>query len=569
MMKTKLYYMTWLFAALFAISCEDLEDTYDEFAGDGMIRYVGKCQDLSVKPGWKRLCVIWKGNLDPHIEKVKITYQSELDAEPMVKYVKPKDVLESDLMDTTYLEGLQDAVYAVKVSNVAADSTESIVQTEYGRPYTETHEDLRSFTRGIVNFYPIGDKMVVTLDRSNSNLKEINLKYWGTDKKEHTWNILQNMDRLVNYMLEDIMFMLPDEDSNVAQGVKIDFGKPLTIERRGLLTGCIDTIRFNPDTLLLEEQVWSSDFVNLMMHKYGADWRSKVDEIKELEIDYTMSTFQDLLYFPKLKKVILGKNRYMLTDHQENISTTDPYLALVTLYYLNKMQGVEVEVYNEPYLFGGINIPYVFEGSYIDLLTQDLMGTGVPVKIDNMNWLTKKGSANLNQMPQITPLNTEGWELTCSDTTYNGSKPGGVARMLDDEPSTVFEPGVEFELSVITVNIDMKEPQPLHGFKLVQANMGTVDQEKIETDLKYLLSSLKIEVSDNGYSWEKATYDEGGVTLGNSIGETTFINIPVEKRKSVRYIRLSMNTKVVGVTSGTKLPMYSLRIGDLIPYTLP
>ena len=473
MMKTKLYYMTWLFAALFAISCEDLEDTYDEFAGDGMIRYVGKCQDLSVKPGWKRLCVIWKGNLDPHIEKVKITYQSELDAEPMVKYVKPKDVLESDLMDTTYLEGLQDAVYAVKVSNVAADSTESIVQTEYGRPYTETHEDLRSFTRGIVNFYPIGDKMVVTLDRSNSNLKEINLKYWGTDKKEHTWNILQNMDRLVNYMLEDIMFMLPDEDSNVAQGVKIDFGKPLTIERRGLLTGCIDTIRFNPDTLLLEEQVWSSDFVNLMMHKYGADWRSKVDEIKELEIDYTMSTFQDLLYFPKLKKVILGKNRYMLTDHQENISTTDPYLALVTLYYLNKMQGVEVEVYNEPYLFGGINIPYVFEGSYIDLLTQDLMGTGVPVKIDNMNWLTKKGSANLNQMPQITPLNTEGWELTCSDTTYNGSKPGGVARMLDDEPSTVFEPGVEFELSVITVNIDMKESQPLHGFKLVQANMGT------------------------------------------------------------------------------------------------
>ena len=93
-------------------------------------------------------------------------------------------------MDTTYLEGLQDAVYAVKVSNVAADSTESIVQTEYGRPYTETHEDLRSFTRGIVNFYPIGDKMVVTLDRSNSNLKEINLKYWGTDKKEHTWNIV-------------------------------------------------------------------------------------------------------------------------------------------------------------------------------------------------------------------------------------------------------------------------------------------------------------------------------------------------------------------------------------------
>ena len=60
MMKTKLYYMTWLFAALFAISCEDLEDTYDEFAGDGMIRYVGKCTDVTVKLGWERLIVEWK-----------------------------------------------------------------------------------------------------------------------------------------------------------------------------------------------------------------------------------------------------------------------------------------------------------------------------------------------------------------------------------------------------------------------------------------------------------------------------------------------------------------------------
>ena len=45
-MERKLYYIAWLFAALFVIGCEDLEDTYDEYAGDGMIRYVGKCSNV-------------------------------------------------------------------------------------------------------------------------------------------------------------------------------------------------------------------------------------------------------------------------------------------------------------------------------------------------------------------------------------------------------------------------------------------------------------------------------------------------------------------------------------------
>ena len=39
-MRNKLYYILWLLAVLFMASCEDLEDTYDEFAGDGKIRYV-------------------------------------------------------------------------------------------------------------------------------------------------------------------------------------------------------------------------------------------------------------------------------------------------------------------------------------------------------------------------------------------------------------------------------------------------------------------------------------------------------------------------------------------------
>ena len=78
-MKKKLYYIVWLFAVLFIVGCEDLEDTYDEYAGNGRIHYVGKCSNLEVLPGWKRLKVKWKGNLDANIDHVKVTWKAESD----------------------------------------------------------------------------------------------------------------------------------------------------------------------------------------------------------------------------------------------------------------------------------------------------------------------------------------------------------------------------------------------------------------------------------------------------------------------------------------------------------
>ena len=284
--------MAWLLAALFVVSCEDLEDTYDEYAGNGMIRYVGKCSDLEIQPGWERLRVVWKGNLDAAVDRVKITWQSELDAKPTVRFVEPRDVLEGDLMDTVYLENLQDAVYTVTVSNLSADSTESIVETKYGRPYTEAHEDLRTFTRGIVNFYEVGEKLVVVLDGKNDNLKEVKVNFWGTDGKEYTWDIRSHMGATVGYgMLRDYMFLLPEQSD-----LGIDFSKPLTIKRRGILTGCIDEIDFNDEPLSRDERVWSAGFSSWLTKNYGPDWKNKLDQVEIVELDYDMSTFQDLFY---------------------------------------------------------------------------------------------------------------------------------------------------------------------------------------------------------------------------------------------------------------------------------
>lgn len=77
-MMTRIYYTLCLFTTLFVWGCsESLEDTYDEYTKGGMIRYLGKCSDVQVNPGWERLQVIWKNNVDAGIKQVKITWQSE------------------------------------------------------------------------------------------------------------------------------------------------------------------------------------------------------------------------------------------------------------------------------------------------------------------------------------------------------------------------------------------------------------------------------------------------------------------------------------------------------------
>ena len=57
-------YIGLLFAMLVMVSCESLEDTYEDFAGNGPVRYLGKCTDLTIQPGWNRLQVRWTNSPD-------------------------------------------------------------------------------------------------------------------------------------------------------------------------------------------------------------------------------------------------------------------------------------------------------------------------------------------------------------------------------------------------------------------------------------------------------------------------------------------------------------------------
>lgn len=560
---SKLFYIIGLFTASFVMGCEDMEDTYDDFSGDGPIRYLGKCMDVEVASGWERLRLCWKNNLDVAVKWTKITWQAEKDKQPFVKFIERDAAnIDTDLMDTIYLENLSDDIYTITVSNLSADSTESLVETVYARPYTSDHEDLRSFTRGITNFYRLGDKMVVILDESNENLKEMLLVFTGTDGQEHMWDIKEHMTDSIplmpgmeeyGYIARESMQLLPEEE-----GLGIDFTKPLIVKRKGRLLSCIDDITFSDEVLPLNERILSVGFTQWLNRNYGPNWESMdlFNTLETIELDYDMSTFQDLFYFQNLKKVILGKNRFMVEEHtDENPSYTENYSGLMTLQFLKATRpGFTIERYNNQY-FNEVVESGVAEGMpYLDALQM--------ARVLDYSLLTNMQGydANYQYMPVYTPLDTTGWKITCSDTTFNGYSKNGAAWLLDNDATTCFEPGQTLGVTIFEVEIDMQTPRVLHGFKVAQPAPETA------TKLAYLLPTLQIEVSINGYEWEPATYEEAGITIGDALGEITFIKIPEEyQSREVRYIRLTIaNRHTSDISGGT--PLYSLRLGDVVPY---
>ena len=565
----KLYYIIGLIVACFATACsESLEETYDEFSGDGMIRYVGKCADVEVNPGWERLQVVWKHNIDAAVEKVKITWVSDNGSGEM--FVDPLSPDSEDLMDTVYIENLGDAMYTIQVKNVAVDGRESLVEEKYGRPYSYDHEDLRSFSRGVTAFSRMGDKLVVVLDQDNENVKEMLLCFKDKAGVEHTWDMKAHTRDSLSYMQwgmevelgRDYFFLLPDE-----AGVDIDFNQPITVQRKGKLLGCVDEIDFKDETLDLNERLWSTAFSQLMLGAYGSDWESRVNEVETLEMDFDMTSMQDLMYFPNLKKVVLGKNRYMDSQYvKSNHSATDEYVGLVMLQFLKDSRpDFTVERYNEHYFYQ----KDAFGTSFLDAYK----GAG---KLTDLAF-EEKGNSNMLDKPVYTPLDTLGWEVTCSDTVYNGYKDNGAAMLLFDglrhvvkdygygwveeyDEEVYFEPAETVGAGVVTVTYDMKTPQIVEGFKVGQPTRN----QKGDTD--YLLSNLKIEFSTDGYTWTDANYTDGSASIGNTPGEENYLLVPEEMRTPVRYIRLRLSNRPIGTISS--LTKYCLRLGKFIPCTV-
>ena len=209
-----------MFVYVTACDNESLEDTYKEYAGKGEIRYIGRCTDVLVSSGWKRIITTWGNNEDPCIKKVKVKW--DLDG-----------VQDSVLLDrgtTTYsiktLNGneLDEGNYRISVSSVDANGNTSIPNTVYGRPYTHNHEEIMAFNRLISKIFIIQDRLALSFLGWQDNIRKASLKY---TKKDGSADSLILDKELVN----QLYYLLPDA---------IDPSKPLKLYRQGELADCQD-----------------------------------------------------------------------------------------------------------------------------------------------------------------------------------------------------------------------------------------------------------------------------------------------------------------------------------------
>lgn len=136
--------------ALLAGCNETLEDTYSDYAGDGKIRYVGKCSEMLVKPGWRRLKVDWVNSMDIMVDKIKVSWEAD--------GMKHDTLLASD-MTSCDIRNLADNTYRIDVCAIDKNGNESLPITDYARPYSYEHEAVRSFSRIISKHYFIDNNL--------------------------------------------------------------------------------------------------------------------------------------------------------------------------------------------------------------------------------------------------------------------------------------------------------------------------------------------------------------------------------------------------------------------------
>lgn len=444
-------------------SCEDMEDTYSDFTGNGKIRYVGKCTDLKIESGWERLKLSWKNSADPTIDSTKIVWE--------IENVKDSVVLKGDVTSYETDANLENKEYVFNVYAIDDKGNHSLKTTGYGNPFTNEHILVKSFYNMEDKHFFIEDNLIVFWGDYNSNITNSYIAYYqdGIEKK-----IPITQDIIGDYLLE---LNNLDEDKDV------------TITRSGLLEECYDTIHFNPYKLLRETSNFRPDFTEQLKSTYNLNEIDSefINNLKVLSLDYNLTSLDDVLSFPDLEKIIIGGNRFMHPSHlTESLSLLEEQeVSVFLLDKLQQLKGVEVEIYNNHY--GIVNyIPFATDG-------------GNPT------------------FPTIDPLNTEGWSIT-SSTEEEGYDSNPV-NLLDNNVNTLWKPLTsEAVMREHELVIDMKAVKEIKGFVVTQP------ENTVAYDPAYYPANIQVLISNDGVIWENP-FSVKLKPLGKSPGERTILKL--------------------------------------------
>lgn len=514
-MKGIIYFISlWAFIVLLASCSESLEETYEDYSGDGKIRYLGKCKDVEVTPGWERLHVEWKNGTDAVIDKVKITWEAS----------EKRDSVLVDRGTTSYdIRNLENDTYRVDVCSIDKNGNTSLVETGYARPYTYGHEAVTSFTRLVTKHYEVENDLVFFMEHWNDSIVKASLQYTNLAGETDLFPLTKD---LVSQSLITL------------KGVNFD--KPITILREGKLEGCSDTIIF-PEVALGNELMLTSDFKQAIQRRYGfkdetpedaAKLKNFIDTVRILEFDYDMTSFEDVLYCPKLEKIVCGKNRYLTLAVKSSVDAsklTDEKKSLMVLEKAHEYRKVIVEQYNDHYF----------------------TSTSLPAYIE------KKGNPTL---PKLTYLSEDIVESIVNTVEDGFNHKSHLEYLLDNDPTTCWESEQVTTLQTHQITIALKEPKKISGIKVVQMSY-TEAQDQMKNDKQevvpgyYSPGQLIVKVSKNRLSWEKIGYMEASL-LGRGSGETTLI--PMAEPQEIQYIQITV--------SDQKIILWASMLADIVLY---
>ncbi len=478
----------------FLCGCQDLADTLKDYTGDGEIRYVGKCTDMVVSPGWKHLTVDWTNSVDPIVRHVMVKWESESLSDSVVLNAGTH---EYDIKD------LNDGSYRVSVMGMDKGGSKSEEVFTYARPYTENHEAVLAFTQVVSKHFFIGNRLALGFsDWQNSVISAI-LKYTKSNGDTTSLNIDSKLVGKGYYLLPDA----------------IDPARPVTLYRKGFLTGCADTITFAP-VVLTDVPVFNSDFKEFIRRTYGtgseqmtADGEIRTEWAKSvttLELDGNFTSFNDILYMPNLKKLVLGKHRYLTEEGAKDTKrgryavydTKGSAFALKTLKSLN---GLETDRYASHYYNFSLNDYY-----------------------KNMG---------LSPLPELStiPLTKAMLEVSPADAAgYNSN----IANLIDGKSNTFWEPAESSEEQTYTIDIDLGQMKSVAGLFLVQRTFDASDQ-----DTEDLPSSIQVDVAGEDGEYQSAT-NVVEIGLGRTTGETNIVPFKYGLGK-VRFVRLRIPSQFV------------------------
>ena len=500
----KKIYVLLIGIVFFASACESIEDTYNNFPS-GTTRYVGKCSDLTVNPGWERVELHWTNSIDPTVKQIRVSWRTDA--------ANVSDTLLAPDAETCNITDLENAVYTFEVCAMDDAGNTSIAAIGYARPYTYEHEGVIGFSRVVTKQFRVKNNVILFFDRWQTTMKEVTLRYYRNGKLQE----------------EELTEEIVGKQYKMLRGIDTDM--PVTIDRTGALADCPDEIVFPPLELDFSSRNFTNDFANMLKNRYQVNDvynESFANSITELEVDYNLSSLEDLLYFPNLQKVILGKNRYMDKNYLVNVSNvglstvTEKEKSLYILDLANELAGVTVEQYNNHYF-----------------TAEDIAGK---------SYFKDMGNPELPE--DLKCLQTDDWTVTATVEDETGFDTH-MEFLLDDNPATIWRPQVS-SLNVQTheLTIDMKEEKTFSGFKIAQKAFVSAS----DGDIAYLPAAINIQVSSNNIAYKIPLLSEEN-EIGNTPGEVTILKL--KEPITARYIRIEINDVI-------NFSQYNVLLGDFM-----